>query len=83
MFPIQYPYQPNFNIDPLEDFATWYPPVWCLALEQDCHLVDVPIGTQAFLKVRKLFYKSLPETKADIVAIQQVQNFLHWDKYQR
>ncbi|XP_051911761.1 protein mono-ADP-ribosyltransferase TIPARP-like [Hippocampus zosterae] len=81
--PVQYPYQPNFNVDPLEDFATWYPPVWCLASEQDSDVVDVPIGTRAFLTVQKFFYKSLSESKVEIVAIQQVQNFLHWDKYQR
>ncbi|XP_077355929.1 protein mono-ADP-ribosyltransferase TIPARP-like isoform X2 [Festucalex cinctus] len=81
--PIQYTFHANFNVNPLEDFSTWYPPVWCLGLDQDCRLVDVPVGTHAFNTVRKFFYKSLPETKVEIVVIQQVQNVLHWDKYQR
>ncbi|XP_061523567.1 protein mono-ADP-ribosyltransferase TIPARP-like [Phycodurus eques] len=81
--PIQHAHHPNFNTDPLEDFTTWYPPIWCLTLEQDCCVIDVPAGTRAFLAVQKLFYDSLSETKVDVIVIQQVQNFLHWDKYQR
>ncbi|XP_022604820.1 TCDD-inducible poly [ADP-ribose] polymerase-like [Seriola dumerili] len=73
----------NFSVNPLEEFTSWYPPVWCLASEEDYSLVDVPAGTQAYRKVQSLFYESLPETKVDIISIQQVQNVLHWDKYQR
>ncbi|XP_056223198.1 protein mono-ADP-ribosyltransferase TIPARP-like isoform X1 [Seriola aureovittata] len=73
----------NFSLNPLEEFTSWYPPVWCLASEEDYSLVDVPAGTQAYRKVQSLFYESLPETKVDIISIQQVQNVLHWDKYQR
>ncbi|XP_044041753.1 protein mono-ADP-ribosyltransferase TIPARP-like [Siniperca chuatsi] len=73
----------NFSVDPLEEFSSWYPPVWCLASEQDYSLVDVPAGTQAYRVVQNLFHESLPETKVDIIGIQQVQNLLHWDKYQR
>ncbi|XP_070784884.1 protein mono-ADP-ribosyltransferase TIPARP-like [Enoplosus armatus] len=73
----------NFSVDPLEEFSSWYPPVWRLASEQNYSLVDVPAGTQAYQGVQSLFYESLPETKVDIVGIQQVQNLLHWDKYQR
>ncbi|XP_070710334.1 protein mono-ADP-ribosyltransferase TIPARP-like [Pempheris klunzingeri] len=73
----------NFDVDPLEESSSWYPPVWCLASEQDCSLVDVPAGTQAYRRVQNLFFESLPETKVDVVSIQQVQNLLHWDKYQR
>ncbi|XP_045927688.1 protein mono-ADP-ribosyltransferase TIPARP-like [Micropterus dolomieu] len=73
----------NFSVDPLEEFSSWYPPVWCLASEQDYSLVDVPAGTQAYRAVQNHFHESLPETKVDIISIQQVQNLLHWDKYQR
>ncbi|XP_044199385.1 protein mono-ADP-ribosyltransferase TIPARP-like [Thunnus albacares] len=73
----------DFSVDPLEEFCSWYPPVWCLASEQDYSLVDVPAGTQAYRSVQNLFYESLSETKTDIIGIQQVQNLLHWDKYQR
>ncbi len=73
----------NFSVDPLEEFSSWYPPVWCLASEQDYSLVDVPAGTQSYRRVQNRFYESLPESKVDIINIQQVQNLLHWDKYQR
>ncbi|XP_071358051.1 protein mono-ADP-ribosyltransferase TIPARP-like [Trachinotus anak] len=73
----------NFSMDPLEEFRSWYPPVWRLASEGEYSLVNVPAGTQAYRKVQSFFYESLPETKVDIVSIQQVQNLLHWDKYQR
>uniref|UniRef100_UPI0037E7BF02 protein mono-ADP-ribosyltransferase TIPARP-like n=1 Tax=Semicossyphus pulcher TaxID=241346 RepID=UPI0037E7BF02 len=73
----------NFNVDPLEEFGSWYPPVWSPALGQDYSLVDVPAGSRAYRRVQNLFYESLPESKVDIISIQQVQNLLHWDKYQR
>ncbi|XP_072233465.1 protein mono-ADP-ribosyltransferase TIPARP-like [Leuresthes tenuis] len=73
----------NFSVDPLEEFSTWYPPVWSPASEHDYSLVDVPVGTQAYQSILKIFYDSLPETKVDIIGIQQLQNPLHWDKYQR
>ncbi|XP_077400788.1 protein mono-ADP-ribosyltransferase TIPARP-like [Vanacampus margaritifer] len=83
MDPIQLPFHANFNVDPLEDFSTWYPPVWRLSLEDECRLIDVPADTKAYNAVRDFFYSSLPETKVDIVGIEQVQNIFHWDKYQR
>ncbi|XP_031715152.1 protein mono-ADP-ribosyltransferase TIPARP-like [Anarrhichthys ocellatus] len=73
----------NFSVDPLEEFSSWYPPVWCLDSAQDYSLVDLPAGTQAYRSVQNFFYESLPETEVDVVGIQQVQNLLHWDKYQR
>ncbi|KAM9334659.1 protein mono-ADP-ribosyltransferase TIPARP-like [Symphorus nematophorus] len=73
----------NFSVDPLEEFSSWYPPVWCLSSEQDYSLVDVPACTQAYRTVQNLFHESLPESQVDIISIQQVQNLLHWDKYQR
>ncbi|XP_026219305.1 protein mono-ADP-ribosyltransferase TIPARP-like isoform X2 [Anabas testudineus] len=73
----------NFSVDPLEEFSSWYPPVWCLPSEDDYKLVTVPAGTQAYCTVRNLFCEGMPETKVDIISIQQVQNLLHWDKYQR
>ncbi|GAA6221073.1 TCDD-inducible poly [ADP-ribose] polymerase-like [Lates japonicus] len=73
----------NFNVDPLEDFSSWYPPVWCLASEEEYSLVDVPRGTQAYCRILNFFSETLPETKVDIISIQQVQNLLHWDKFQR
>ncbi|KAM3587533.1 uncharacterized protein V6R79_008203 [Siganus canaliculatus] len=73
----------NFNVDPLEEFSSWYPPVWCLTSEQDYSLVEVPARTPAYKKIQNLFYQSLLENIVDIVSIQQIQNRLHWDKYQR
>ncbi|XP_041636996.1 protein mono-ADP-ribosyltransferase TIPARP-like [Cheilinus undulatus] len=73
----------NFNVDPLEEFSSWYPPVWSLVVGQDYSLVDVPAGSRVYRTVQNLFYESLPESKVDVVKIQQIQNHLHWDKYQR
>ncbi|XP_059182092.1 protein mono-ADP-ribosyltransferase TIPARP-like [Centropristis striata] len=73
----------NFSLDPLAEFSCWYPPVWCLASEQDYSLVELPAGSKAYRSVQSFFYESLPETRVDIVNIQQVHNRLHWDKYQR
>ncbi|KAF3705228.1 TCDD-inducible poly [ADP-ribose] polymerase [Channa argus] len=73
----------NFSVNPLEEFSAWYPPVWCLTSEENYSLVGVPAGTQAYHSVQNLFFESLPETRVDIISIQQVQNLLHWDKYQR
>ncbi|TKS90563.1 TCDD-inducible poly [ADP-ribose] polymerase [Collichthys lucidus] len=73
----------NFSVDPLEEFSSWYPPVWCSAPEQDYTLVDVPPGTQAYSSVQKLFFETMDETEVHIVSILQIQNVLHWDKYQR
>uniref|UniRef100_A0AAQ5ZP14 Poly [ADP-ribose] polymerase n=1 Tax=Amphiprion ocellaris TaxID=80972 RepID=A0AAQ5ZP14_AMPOC len=73
----------NFSVDPLEEFSSWYPPVWRLASEQECSLVDVPVGTQAYQKIRNLVHESMTEAMVDVISIQQVQNVLHWDKYQR
>lgn len=81
--PVGDPPAANFSVDPLAEFSSWYPPVWSPLSEQDYSLVDVPAGTQAYRSVRDLFYDSLPETMVDLVSIQQVQNLLHWDKYQR
>lgn len=73
----------NFSVDPLKEFSFWYPPVWSPVFGQDYTLVDVPRGTLAFKTVQSFFNESLPETAVDIVSIQQVQNLLLWDKYQR
>ncbi|XP_073337281.1 protein mono-ADP-ribosyltransferase TIPARP-like [Pagrus major] len=81
--PVSDPPAANFNVDPLAEFSSWYPPVWSPFSEQDYSLVDVPAGTQAYQSVQGLFYESLPEIEVDLVSIQQVQNLLHWDKYQR
>ncbi|XP_076010567.1 protein mono-ADP-ribosyltransferase TIPARP-like [Genypterus blacodes] len=77
------PFRDNFDVDPLEEFNSWYPPMWSLASKQDYSLMEVPKGTQAYRSVQTIFHKSLSETKVDIVSIQLVQNFLHWDNYQR
>uniref|UniRef100_A0A8C9Z140 Poly [ADP-ribose] polymerase n=1 Tax=Sander lucioperca TaxID=283035 RepID=A0A8C9Z140_SANLU len=81
--PVSDPPGENFSVDPLQEFSSWYPPVWCLASEQDYILVDLPAGTQAYRSIENLFNESLPETKVDIISIEQIQNLLHWDKYQR
>ncbi|XP_047431891.1 protein mono-ADP-ribosyltransferase TIPARP-like [Mugil cephalus] len=73
----------NFSVDPLEEFCSWYPPVWFRASEQDYSLVEVPAGTLAYQMVRDLFHESLPETRVDVLSVEQIQNQLHWDKYQR
>ncbi|KAK6314688.1 hypothetical protein J4Q44_G00142170 [Coregonus suidteri] len=75
----------NFSVDPLEEFSTWYPPVWTPSPtpDQDYSMVEVPASTQAFQKVHSLFHKTLLETRVDIVSIHQIQNVLHWDKFQR
>uniref|UniRef100_A0A3B5QMA6 Poly [ADP-ribose] polymerase n=1 Tax=Xiphophorus maculatus TaxID=8083 RepID=A0A3B5QMA6_XIPMA len=72
----------NFTIDPLQEFSSWYPPVWLQGSEEDYRLVDVPAGTQAYRSIKKFFHENLPETKIDIISLQQIQNLLHWDKYQ-
>lgn len=77
------PPEANFSVDPLDEFSSWYPPAWCWASEQDYSLVDVPTGTLAYKWVQEFFNESMPETKVDIISIQQVQNLFHWDKYQR
>uniref|UniRef100_A0A3P9AZE6 TCDD-inducible poly [ADP-ribose] polymerase n=1 Tax=Maylandia zebra TaxID=106582 RepID=A0A3P9AZE6_9CICH len=77
------PPEANFSVDPLDEFSSWYPPAWCWASEQDYSLVDVPTGTLAYKRVQEFFNESMPETKVDIISIQQVQNLFHWDKYQR
>lgn len=81
--PVGDPPEDNFGVDPLEEFPSWYPPVWRLDPERDFSLVDVPAGTPAYRSVQSFFYESLPETTVDVVGIRQVQNLLHWDKYQR
>ncbi|XP_030576379.1 protein mono-ADP-ribosyltransferase TIPARP [Archocentrus centrarchus] len=83
MEPNCYPPGANFSVDPLAEFSSWYPPVWCQASGQDYGLVDVPAGTLAYQRIQELFYGTLPETKVDIIGIQQIQNLFHWDKYQR
>lgn len=79
------PSSANFSIDPLGEFSTWYPPVWTpsSAPDQDYSMVDVPANTQAFQKVHCLFHKTLSETRVEIVSLHQIQNVLHWDKFQR
>ncbi|XP_029019641.1 protein mono-ADP-ribosyltransferase TIPARP-like [Betta splendens] len=77
------PSRANFSVDPLEEFSSWYPPVWHLPSDEDFSLVDVPAGTVAYRRVQDLFYESMPETSVDIISIQQIQNLLHWDRYQR
>ncbi|KAA8580257.1 hypothetical protein FQN60_005792, partial [Etheostoma spectabile] len=61
--PVSDPPGENFSVDPLQEFSSWYPPVWCLASEQDYSLVDLPAGTQAYQSIENLFYESVPETK--------------------
>uniref|UniRef100_A0A3P9QH12 TCDD-inducible poly [ADP-ribose] polymerase-like n=1 Tax=Poecilia reticulata TaxID=8081 RepID=A0A3P9QH12_POERE len=42
-----------------------------------------PNAAAASRSIKRFFHKNLPETKVDIISIQQIQNLLHWDKYQR
>ncbi|XP_034019403.1 protein mono-ADP-ribosyltransferase TIPARP-like [Thalassophryne amazonica] len=81
--PIGEPPASNFSIDPFEEFSSWYPPVWLMPSEEDYSLVEVPAGTRVYCSVRDLFHATLCESITDIISIHQVQNLLHWDKYQR
>ncbi|XP_033989524.1 protein mono-ADP-ribosyltransferase TIPARP-like isoform X3 [Trematomus bernacchii] len=81
--PVSDPPGADLSVDPLKEFSSWYPPVWRLASEQDFSLVELPAGTAAYRSVQNFFHESLPETEVDIISIQQVENLLHWDKYQR
>ncbi|KAK5876591.1 hypothetical protein CesoFtcFv8_025926 [Champsocephalus esox] len=81
--PVSDPPGADLSVDPLKEFSSWYPPVWRLASEQDFSLVELPAGTAAYRSVQHFFHESLPETEVDIISIQQVENLLHWDKYQR
>ncbi|KAL4625003.1 TCDD-inducible poly-like [Arapaima gigas] len=74
---------PNFNLDPLVEFFTWYPPVWTPTHNQDVSLVEVPFGVEVYQKVHNLFHSTMLETRVEIVSIQQIQNVFQWDKYQR
>ncbi|KPP64110.1 TCDD-inducible poly-like [Scleropages formosus] len=74
---------PNFNLDPLAEFLSWYPPVWTPVHNKDFSLVEVPFGTEVYQKVHGSFHSTMLETKVEIVSIQQVQNIFQWDKYRR
>ncbi|CAL8242168.1 unnamed protein product [Merluccius merluccius] len=74
----------NFGVDLLADFSCWYPPVWSLAvLPHHFSLVEMPRQSRAYARVRDLFHQNLSDTSLEIAGLQQVQNLLHWDKYQR
>ncbi|XP_077565391.1 protein mono-ADP-ribosyltransferase TIPARP-like isoform X2 [Stigmatopora nigra] len=74
-------FDPNFNMVPLG--STLSPPFWRVGLGADFGLMNVPVGSQVFMSVREFFFNTIPENEVDIVDIQQVQNFAHWEKYQR
>ncbi|XP_046879213.1 protein mono-ADP-ribosyltransferase TIPARP-like [Hypomesus transpacificus] len=73
----------NFSVDPLKEFSTWYPPTWAPNPEQNSIMVDVPPFSPVYQKIYRLFHQSLPETSVEILNILQIQNVLHWDKFQR
>ncbi|KAK5848975.1 hypothetical protein PBY51_008653 [Eleginops maclovinus] len=81
--PVSDPPGADLSVDPLKEFSSWYPPVWSLVSEQDFSLVELPAGTPAYRSIQNFFYETQPETEVDILSIQQVENLLHWDKYQR
>ncbi|KAJ8391031.1 hypothetical protein AAFF_G00096520 [Aldrovandia affinis] len=74
---------PSLSVDPLQEFSSWYPPVWTLSPNQDFSLLEVPPSTKVYQSIYSLFHSTMPETKAEIISIQQVQNIFQWDKYQR
>ncbi|KAJ8261917.1 hypothetical protein GJAV_G00159960 [Gymnothorax javanicus] len=74
---------PSLSVDPLQEFSSWYPPVWTLCPDQGFSLVEVPPNSKAYQSIHCLFHSTLSETKLEIVSIQQVQNIFLWDKYRR
>ena len=43
----------------------------------------LPPNNTEYLKIEELFRKTVPESKAVIVAIERVQNPFMWEKYMR
>ncbi|KAJ8391030.1 hypothetical protein AAFF_G00096510 [Aldrovandia affinis] len=74
---------PSLSVDPLQEFSSWYPPVWTLSPDQGFSLVEVPPSTNVYQSIYSLFHSTMSETKLEIVSIEQVQNIFQWDKYQR
>ncbi|XP_064199024.1 uncharacterized protein LOC135259072 [Anguilla rostrata] len=74
---------PRLSVDPLQEFSSWYPPVWNLSPNQGFSLVEVPPSAKAYQSIHCLFYSTMNETKTEIISIQQVQNIFHWDRYRR
>ncbi|XP_036374374.1 protein mono-ADP-ribosyltransferase TIPARP-like [Megalops cyprinoides] len=74
---------PSVSVDPLQEFSSWYPPVWTLSSGQGFSLLEVPPSTEAYQKIHSLFHSTMSEIKMEIVSIQQVQNEFQWDKYRR
>ncbi|KAG5845848.1 hypothetical protein ANANG_G00143530 [Anguilla anguilla] len=74
---------PSLSVDPLQEFSSWYPPVWTLSPDQGFSLVKVPPNAKAYQSVHCLFHSTMLETKTEIISIQQVQNVFQWDKYRR
>ncbi|KAG9335910.1 hypothetical protein JZ751_003567 [Albula glossodonta] len=73
----------SLNVDPLQEFSSWYPPVWTLTPDQGYSLVEVPPNTKAYQSIHSMFHQTMSENKVEIISIQQVQNVFLWDKYQR
>ncbi|KAI1888560.1 hypothetical protein AGOR_G00186430 [Albula goreensis] len=73
----------SLNVDPLQEFSSWYPPVWTLTPDQGYSLVEVPPNTKAYQSIHSMFHQTMSENKVEIISIQQVQNVFQWDKYQR
>ncbi|XP_064199031.1 protein mono-ADP-ribosyltransferase TIPARP-like [Anguilla rostrata] len=74
---------PRLSVDPLQEFSSWYPPVWNLSPNQGFSLVEVPPSAKAYQSIHCLFHSTMLETKTEIISIQQVQNIFHWDRYRR
>ncbi|KAI1888559.1 hypothetical protein AGOR_G00186420 [Albula goreensis] len=73
----------SLNVDPLQEFSSWYPPVWTLTPDQGYSLVEVPPNSKAYQSIHSMFHQTLSENKVEIISILQVQNVFQWDKYQR
>ncbi|KAJ8261916.1 hypothetical protein GJAV_G00159950 [Gymnothorax javanicus] len=74
---------PKLSVDPLQEFSSWYPPVWTLCPDQGFSLVEVPPNSKAYQSIHCLFHSTLSEFTTEIISIQQVQNVFQWDKYRR
>ncbi|XP_061108301.1 protein mono-ADP-ribosyltransferase TIPARP-like isoform X1 [Conger conger] len=78
---------PSLSVDPLQEFSSWYPPVWTVepgqGSDQGFSLVAVPFGAKAYQSIHCLFHSTMSETEMEIISIQQVQNIFQWDKYRR
>ncbi|XP_028661170.1 protein mono-ADP-ribosyltransferase TIPARP-like isoform X1 [Erpetoichthys calabaricus] len=70
--------------NPLDEFTSWYPPVWTPSFNKDEFTkIEVKQCEEVYLKIHQLFHKTMLETEVEIVNVYQIQNTFLWDKYRR